>query len=52
MSNYLPDFDNVLWNLIYKTVFCLSTNLMIIYKLKLVFSYNFWIEKMMLKLRL
>jgi O-antigen/teichoic acid export membrane protein len=51
MSNYLPDFDNVLWNLIYKTVFCLLTNLMIIYKLKLVFSYNFWIEKMMLKLR-
>jgi O-antigen/teichoic acid export membrane protein len=51
VSNYLPNFENSLWNLIYKTIFCLSANLLLIYKLKLVFSYTFWIEKMMLKLK-
>jgi O-antigen/teichoic acid export membrane protein len=50
VSANLPNLDTVLWNLIYKTIFCLSTNLLLIYKLKLVFSYNFWVEKMMLKL--
>jgi O-antigen/teichoic acid export membrane protein len=51
VSSYLPDFESNLWNLIYKTMFCLSMNLLLIYKLKLVFSYNFWIEKTMLKLK-
>jgi O-antigen/teichoic acid export membrane protein len=50
VSANLPNLDTVLWNLIYKTIFCLSTNLLLIYKLKLVFSYNFWVEKTMLKL--
>jgi O-antigen/teichoic acid export membrane protein len=51
VSANLPNLDTVLWNLIYKTIFCLSTNLLLIYKLKLVFSYNFWVEKTMLKLK-
>jgi O-antigen/teichoic acid export membrane protein len=51
ISYYLPILDNHLLNLIYKTIFCLSLNLMVIYKLKLVFSYNFWVEKMIQKLQ-
>jgi O-antigen/teichoic acid export membrane protein len=50
ISFYLPNFENNLWNLIFKTIFCLSVNLLLIYKLKLVFSYNFWIKKMLMKL--
>jgi O-antigen/teichoic acid export membrane protein len=51
ISFNLPSSDTVLLNLIYKTIFCLATNLLLIYKLKLVFSYNFWVEKTMLKLK-
>jgi len=51
ISYYLPILNNHLLNLIYKTVFCLSLNLLVIYKLKLVYSYNFWLEKTLQKLR-
>lgn len=47
----LPDFESRLWTLIYKTLFSLILNLVIVYKLKLVFSYHFWIDKMVSKLR-
>ena len=52
VSANLPNLETVLWNLIFKTIFCLSINLLLIYKLKLVFSFNFWVEKTMLKLKL
>ena len=48
---YLPIMENNLFNLIYKTGLCLALNLFLIYKLKLVFSYTFWIEKIILKLK-
>ena len=48
---YLPIMENNLFNLIYKTGLCLTLNLFLIYKLKLVFSYTFWIEKIILKLK-
>ncbi len=51
ISYYLPILNNHLLNLIYKTLFCLSINLLVIYKLKLVYSYNFWLEKTIQKLR-
>ncbi len=49
-SYYLPSLNNHLLNLFYKIVLCLSINLLIIYKLKLVYSYNFWLEKTIQKL--
>ena len=51
ISYFLPILNNHLLNLIYKTIFCLSLNLLIIYQLKLVYSYNFWLEKTIKKLR-
>lgn len=47
----LPNFESRLLNLIYKTVLSITLNLVIVYKLKLVFSFNFWIEKMVLKVK-
>lgn len=41
----LPKFNSILINLVYKTLLCLLLNLVIIYKLKLVYSFNFWIDK-------
>ncbi|NBW27726.1 MAG: hypothetical protein EBR38_04055 [Flavobacteriaceae bacterium] len=49
-SYYLPSLNNHLLNLFYKIILCLSINLLIIYKLKLVYSYNFWLEKTIQKL--
>ena len=40
----LPDFNLVLVNLIYKTTICVFLNTIIIYKLKLVYQLNFWID--------
>jgi O-antigen/teichoic acid export membrane protein len=51
ISYFLPILNNHLLNLIYKTIFCLLLNLLIIYQLKLVYSYNFWLEKTIKKLR-
>lgn len=51
ISYNLPLLKNHLLNLIFKTIFCLTLNLSVIYKLKLVYSYNFWIKKMLLKLQ-
>jgi O-antigen/teichoic acid export membrane protein len=51
ISYNLPILNSPLLNLIFKTLFCLSLNLLVIYKLKLVYSYNFWFERMLLKLR-
>jgi O-antigen/teichoic acid export membrane protein len=48
---YLPIIENNLFNLIYKIGLCLTLNLFLIYKSKLVFSYTFWIEKIILKLK-
>jgi O-antigen/teichoic acid export membrane protein len=51
ISYNLPILNSPIFNLIYKTLFCLFLNLLIIYKLKLVYSYNFWFERTLLKLR-
>lgn len=51
ISYYLPEIQNNLFNLIYKTGTCLTLNLFLIYKLKLVFSYTFWVDKMIVKLK-
>jgi O-antigen/teichoic acid export membrane protein len=50
ISYYLPILSDHLLNLIFKTLFCLLLNLSIIYKLKLVYSYNFWVDKTIQKL--
>lgn len=47
----LPDLENNWFNLIYKTGLSLVLNLGIIYELNLVYSYNFWIKKMLAKLK-
>jgi O-antigen/teichoic acid export membrane protein len=51
ISYYLPTANNPLLNLLYKTIFCLTLNLLLIYQLKLVYSYHFWLEKTLQKLR-
>jgi O-antigen/teichoic acid export membrane protein len=51
ISYYLPTANNPLLNLLYKTLFCLTLNLLLIYQLKLVYSYHFWVEKTLQKLR-
>lgn len=47
--NFLPNFESVLLNFLYKTSLCLLLNLIVIYKMKLVFSYNFWLDKLLFK---
>lgn len=47
----LPELENNWLNLIYKTGFSMVLNLGIIYKLNLVYSYNFWVNKMLAKLK-
>jgi O-antigen/teichoic acid export membrane protein len=42
---FLPNLNNSFQNLIFKISVCLLLNLFIIYKLKLVYSYNFWVNK-------
>ena len=42
---FLPDFGNNIFNLIFKTALSLSLNLFLIYRLKLVFQVNFFIDK-------
>ena len=42
--NYLPKSDSGLINLLVKVSVSLTLNLVIIYKLKLVYSYNFWLS--------
>ncbi len=46
---FLPNFTSVFWNLLYKISLCLTVNLLIIYKLKLVYSYHYWIDKFLKK---
>jgi O-antigen/teichoic acid export membrane protein len=46
-ANFLPKFESVLANLIFKIGVCFLLNLSIIYKLKLVYQYNFWIDKIL-----
>ncbi|MFC5684331.1 MATE family efflux transporter [Flavobacterium sp. MAHUQ-51] len=48
---FLPTLENNYLNLIYKTGFSLLMNLGIIYKMKLVYSYHFWVDKMLLKIK-
>jgi O-antigen/teichoic acid export membrane protein len=50
VCTYLPTFENNWLNLICKTMISLVLNLIIIYKLKLVYSYNFWVKKLLSKL--
>jgi O-antigen/teichoic acid export membrane protein len=45
ICNFLPNLSNIFQNLILKISVCLLLNLSIIYKLKLVYSYNFWLDK-------
>ena len=42
---FLPNFNSILFNLIYKTTVCIFLNTIIIYQLKLVYQLNFWIDK-------
>ena len=42
---FLPQLNNLFLNLIFKISCCLLLNLLLIYKLKLVYSFNFWVEK-------
>ena len=42
---FLPNFNSVVVNLIYKTTICISLNILIVYKLKLIYQFNFWIGK-------
>lgn len=48
---FLPNLGNNWFNLIYKTGLSMLLNLGIIYKLNLVYSYNFWIDKMYTKIK-
>ena len=48
---FLPTLENNYFNLIYKTGLSLLLNLMIIYKMKLVYSYHFWVDKMLVKIK-
>ncbi|GEL11907.1 Membrane protein involved in the export of O-antigen and teichoic acid [Flavobacterium glycines] len=48
---FLPNLENNWFNLIYKTGLSMLLNLGIIYKLNLVYSYNFWVNKMLAKIR-
>ena len=47
IANFLPKFESVLANLIFKIGVCFLLNLSIIYKLKLVYQYNFWVDKIL-----
>jgi O-antigen/teichoic acid export membrane protein len=42
---FLPEFDNKLFNLILKIVLCLSANVFVVFKLKLVFQLTYLIDK-------
>jgi O-antigen/teichoic acid export membrane protein len=42
---FLPDTDNHLIDLIYKTALSLIINITLLYKLKLVYQVNVWIDK-------
>jgi len=46
---FLPNFESVLLNFVFKTSLCLLLNLIFIYKMKLVFSYNFWLDKLLFR---
>ncbi|MEL1242561.1 MATE family efflux transporter [Flavobacterium flavipallidum] len=48
---FLPNLQNNWLNLICKTGLSMLLNLGIIYKLNLVYSYNFWVNKMLAKLK-
>lgn len=45
--SFLPTFTNIIVNLLVKIVVCLLLNLTIIYKLKLIFSLNYWVDKLL-----
>lgn len=47
---FLPDSNSNLLNLFYKLGICLALNLVIIYRLRLVYQFNFWVEKGMKKI--
>ncbi|WP_309607988.1 hypothetical protein [Flavobacterium sp.] len=42
---FLPNFNSILLNLIYKITLCVFLNIIIVYKLKLIYQINFWINK-------
>lgn len=48
---FLPDFENNWFALIFKTGLSLVLNLGIIYKMNLVYSYNFWVKKVLTKIK-
>ena len=41
---FLPEFDSITLNLIYKVVLCFALNLLLIYKLKLVHQLTIWVN--------
>lgn len=41
---YLPNINTVLFTLLYKTIACILLNMFVVYKLKLVRQYSFWIQ--------
>lgn len=42
---FVPDFFPIFPNLVFKTIACLVINLIVVYKLKLVYSYNSFVDK-------
>jgi O-antigen/teichoic acid export membrane protein len=42
---FLPDFNSIIINLLYKIGLCLILNLVLIYKLKLVYQVTIWVNK-------
>jgi O-antigen/teichoic acid export membrane protein len=42
---FLPNLNNTIQDLVIKISICLVLNLFIVYKLKLVYSFNFWLDK-------
>lgn len=42
---FLPNLNNTIQDLVIKISICLVLNLFFVYKLKLVYSFNFWLDK-------
>jgi Na+-driven multidrug efflux pump len=45
ICSYLPHLNSTFQDLILKISICLMLNLFTVYKLKLVYSFNFWVDK-------
>lgn len=48
---YLPETGNNLFNLVYKTGLYIVVNVVVVYKLRLVFQVNQWTDKLLMRVR-